>query len=299
MNHFAADWLARREPFDRVARAASAAALDWTALADTLQQRRPVHGPVGVLDLACGTGANLRELAPRLGGNQRWLMVDHDPALLAALPAALSAWAGEHGLQWHADGDAMRLHGDGLRIDIECRCIDLAAGLGALPWREVQLVSASALLDLASAPWLQALVGHCRDAGAAVLWALSVDGRIDWSPRDPDDDAVQALFDAHQRRDKGLSGGPALGATAAATASALLAAAGYRVTLAPGDWDIDAAHGDAARAMLTAMIGGTAQAAAEQAPAQSSMVAAWRTRRLASVGRSRLRVGHQDLLALR
>ena len=86
---FSADWLQRREPFDAAARAATAPRLK-------LQQRlvawRPSgNAPLRVIDLACGTGANLRWLAPQLGGRQQWLVVDHDAALLRRWPAALKA----------------------------------------------------------------------------------------------------------------------------------------------------------------------------------------------------------------
>jgi SAM-dependent methyltransferase len=296
MSIFSADWLALREPFDRSARAASDAAFDWPALAGVL--RPPAGAPVGVLDLACGTGANLRALAPRLGGAQRWLLVDHDPALLDAVPAVLAAWAGQQGMRLEAGAAGLRLHGDdGLEVDIERRCVDLAGRLDALPWAATRLVTASALLDLVAVPWLEAVVAHCRAAGAAVLWALSADARIAWWPADPQDGAVHASFAAHQRRDKGL-GGAALGAEAAERAASLLAAAGYRVTRAPSDWHIDAALGRDHAALLRAMIEGIADAAAQQSPALSPTVAEWMARRLAQAAGSRLRVGHQDLLAL-
>ncbi len=49
------------------------------------------------------------------------------------------------------------------------------------------LVTASALLDLVSERWLRALAARCAGHGAAVLFALSYDGRIVCSPEDPDD----------------------------------------------------------------------------------------------------------------
>ena len=65
MTGFSADWLALREPFDRSARQAAAAAFDLPALAGRLRGDKPA---LEVVDLACGTGANLRELGPRLRG---------------------------------------------------------------------------------------------------------------------------------------------------------------------------------------------------------------------------------------
>lgn len=292
MSGFSADWLALREPFDRAARAAASASFDWAAL----RRQLAVGGTPCVLDLACGTGANLRELATRLGGAQRWLLVDHDPALLDAVPDALAAWAVGRGLQCETGPARLRLFDDSLQIEVERRCLDLAGRLDTLPWNEIRLVTASALLDLVSAPWLQALVEHCRTAGAGVLSALSIDGRIEWSPGDPDDAAVQALFRAHQRRDKGF--GPALGDAAPTRAADMLAAAGYRISEAASDWRVDGARSDADIDLLRAMVDGIAQAATEQEPAQWAKVAAWRARRLAGAAATGLRVGHRDLLAL-
>ncbi|MBT2302313.1 class I SAM-dependent methyltransferase [Variovorax paradoxus] len=266
MTGFSADWLALREPFDRAARSASAALLDLQAAAVRLRDD-PV---LRVIDLGCGTGANLRELAPRLGGAQQWLMIDDDPHLLAALPEALEAPG------WHASVRPLPL--------------DLALALAAVPYLEARLVTASALLDLVSASWLDALLAHVRAANAAALFALNVDGRVAWEPGLAGDVEVHELFAAHQRRDKGF--GPALGAEAAALAVARLDALGYRVTQAQSDWCIEEP------AMLRAMIEGMADAALEQDPAAEERVGAWTARRLELVDRTCLRVGHVDLLAM-
>jgi SAM-dependent methyltransferase len=271
MSGFSRGWLALREPFDRAARAAGDAAL--AALAR--------HGPPGtleVLDLGCGTASSLRALAPRLGGAQRWCLVDHDQDLLATVPRAMQAWAEGHGLQ----------------IEWTCRRADLATGLADLPFPQAGLVTASALLDLVSEAWLAELVARSRAAQAAVCWSLSVDGRLDFTPADPADAQVLALFAAHQRRDKGF--GPALGETAPARADALLRAAGYRTVLTQSDWRIAGARGADDQAMLQALVEGMALAAQEQGPAQAAAVQAWRARRLAGLAGTQLCVGHTDVL---
>lgn len=296
MNGFSADWLAQREPFDTAARANSAVALDLPGLASDLRARRASHEPLEVIDLACGTGANLRELAPRLGGRQRWRLIDHDPALLAALPEVLASWAQAGGRRLRRDADgAWVVQGDGFEAEVRTQEFDLAAGLDRLPCGDASLVTASALLDLVSADWLDALVAHGARVGAALLFALNVDGRHGWSPRDPDDDAVQRGFAAHQRRDKGF--GPALGPQAAARLERVSQQAGYRVRSAASDWAIDGCDGPASRAMLAAMVEGIA-AAAEQAGTPLSVVSSWSRRRLHGRDRSRLVVGHIDVLAL-
>ncbi|WP_219910056.1 class I SAM-dependent methyltransferase [Variovorax sp. WS11] len=244
-----------------------------------------------VLDLACGTGANLRALAPRLGGAQRWLLVDHDPRLLAALPGIFAAWSSAQGLVLRAEAESLRVEGPDWNADVRWRCADLASALEAVPFADAQLVTAAALLDLVSASWLDALFERLQKAKAAAFFALSVDGRVSWDPVVEEDEAVHRLFAAHQRRDKGF--GPALGGEAPAMAAARLAAMGYGVSQSRSDWHIED------MAMLQAMIDGMGSAALEQEPNAHALIQAWRTRRSASLPYGRLQVGHVDLLALR
>jgi SAM-dependent methyltransferase len=277
---FSADWLALREPFDAAAREAS------LPLVQALRAQTPAQGPWRVMDLGCGTGANLRWLAPRLGGAQQWLVLDHDASLLAR-------W--DHQPGWvPAPEGLLRWQEPGFGVEVLRRQTDLAQGLAALPWAAVHLVTASALLDLVGEAWLRALVAHATGARAALLLALSVDGRHAWSPRDPHDATVDALFAAHQRRDKGL--GPALGAQAVPRLAQWLRGRGYRVRLARSEWRV-ATPNDPNGAMQRALIEGLARAALEQDPTQAPAVRGWRERRLATVARSQLRVGHLDLLA--
>jgi SAM-dependent methyltransferase len=297
MSGFSADWLAQREPFDRAARASAAAAFDWKALATQLRRERAGDAAITVLDLGCGTGASLREIAPRLGGVQRWRLVDHDAALLAAVPEALMRWARPHGWRVRPSGDGLHVDGGGLQLDIACVQADLAADADPVPFDGAQLVTCAALLDLVSAPWLEALVARCAGIGAAVCWALSVDGRLAWTGAEADDALVHDAFRAHQRRDKGF--GAALGDAAVQVANPFLATAGYRLQGAESDWFVDGTRGAADRAMLRALIDGMAHAAREQCPAHVARIDAWRARRLATLGATRLRVGHIDLLGWR
>src|SRR5690606_17109719 len=262
MSGFSADWLHLREPFDHHARQAALADPRWLAAWASHVARMPQAGHAGTLsvtDLACGSGSNLRLLAPKLGGRQRWRLIDHDPALLAAVPAALAAWArreghaceiapgSQGGGRTQAQGDArpdappagvIHLAGRGFEAEVHLLRLDLAGQLAQLDFTQIDLVTASALLDLVSDGWLHALIPQARQAGAAMLFALSVDGRTDWTPADPLDAQVDALFTAHQRRDKGF--GPALGAEAVARTVQCMREAGYAVAQAQSDWVIDA-----------------------------------------------------------
>lgn len=275
---FSVDWLTLREPYDSAARAAAWPALGWPAAVTA--------APLAVTDLACGTGANLRFLAPRLGNRQRWLLLDHDPALLAAVPQRLHAWAQEHGHALRCEGEVLHLRGAGFEAEVHRQRCDLSRGMPAGACTPRGLITASALLDLVSHDWMAALVEQAAGARAAVLFALTVDGRVQWSPPLAQDARVLARFAAHQQGDKGF--GAALGARATDAAAELLARAGYQVRRAASDWQI--AHG----AMAQAMRDGLAQAAAEHDPRDATAIAGWR----APLPPARLTVGHEDLLAL-
>jgi hypothetical protein len=286
---FSAEWLGQREPFDTASRTAAAGPLQLQARLETL---RPAPGaPWRVIDLACGTGANLRWLAPRLGGPQEWLVVDHDAALLRCWPERLGVLADPDALQ-----TPLGFSGPGFEASIVRQRLDLSSGLETLPWHAAHLVTASALLDLVSAEWLQRLVAAAVAARVAMLFTLSVDGCHDWAPSDPLDAKVSGLFGEHQRRDKGF--GPALGAATVPRLQRALRGSGYRVFSAPSDWWIDGQDGPPAAALQRALVDGMATAAGEQDPVSAAAIEAWRQRRHALAASGSVRVGHLDLLAL-
>ncbi len=270
MSGFSADWLARREPVDAMARNVELTAelLTWRRGRETLT----------VLDLASGTGANFRFLAPVLGGEQRWRLVDHDPALLARGEELSGPWVAERGMNPMLDWRRLDLVHDWERLDC----------------RGVHLVTASALLDLVSADWLERLAQRCRDARAAVFMALSYDGSIVWEPALAGDESVRERVNRHQRTDKGF--GPALGPDAAATLAILLRKVGYWVMLRPSPWVLEPEQAEMQRTLLE----GWVEAARQIAPAEEDWVD-WLAQRRHWIdrGESRLRVGHWDLFAWR
>lgn len=291
---FSADWLQMREPFDAAARDAAA---DELGLVQRLASLRTRTGrPLRVIDLACGTGANLRWLAPRLGGVQQWLAVDHDADLLRCWPERLAAVGGARVGPDGGLDQPLCFAGQGFEVDIVRQQMDLMATLETLPWHAADLVTASALLDLVGVAWLHRLVKVSAASGVAMLMSLNVDGRHVWTPEDPLDAAVGHLFAEHQQRDKGL--GPALGWRAVEVLQQALDSAGYRVFTAASDWWVDGGASPQAHAMQCALIDGMVAAAGEQSLASAPALQAWRERRLAMAGVGQLQVGHLDLLAL-
>jgi len=283
MTGFSAHWLGLREPADTAARPPDL--IDW--IAPSLPRDRSVH----VLDLATGTGSNLRYLAPRLGGLQQWVLADHDPALLGAMPERLAAWAATNDVAVETVGKSLTLLGAGFSCRVDRLQVDLARDLGTLDFTRFDLVSTAALLDLVSDVWLEDLVRRCVDNGCSLLFALSYDGRIDYTPTDPFDARIRDLVNDHQRTEKGF--GPALGPDAAIRVVRLLERLGYEVRAEQSDWRIDAAQS----ALQAELIAGWASAAAEVAPDERASIDAWLQRRLAWVrdGQSRLVVGHVDV----
>ncbi|MDM0104501.1 class I SAM-dependent methyltransferase [Variovorax sp. J22R24] len=294
MTGFSSEWLSLREPFDREARGVAAQSLKLPALGARLRGADP-RSTLSVLDLACGTGANLRELAPRLGGSQQWTLVDHDPRLLEELPVVLAAWTRPNGFVFRAEATCMHIEGPGWNAKVQPQCIDLALEFDTVPLAGQRLVTASALLDLVSASWLDALFARVSAAGAAMLFALNVDGRVAWDPPVAGDEEVNRLFALHQHRDKGF--GLALGAEAAGFVVGRLQVMSYDVARAASDWCINAIEDAQALVMLAAMVEGMGAAAIEQDPTARSSVNDWMQGRSRVLGKTRLRIGHQEIVA--
>lgn len=292
------DWLALREPADARARDATLLLRLRDALGRGASAEADDATPtLRVVDLGAGTGANLRYLAPRLGRGQCWTLVDHDARLLERLEARLASWAASHGARIGRDGDALRVDAEAFDARVERCVLDLARDLDALSLTGTDLVTASALIDLAGGDWLDALAERAAAAGSAVLVAMSVDGRLALAPAHEGDAAIVRAFGRHQGQDKGL--GIALGAAAPDRLATSLETRGYDVRSVASDWRLDAA--DAAEAALQReFLAGLARAATEIEPALAERAARWLAARRAQLdaGGLTLRVGHRDLLGL-
>lgn len=288
-SQFTADWLTLREPLDRGARA--------VALTHRLAEMLPRDRGLSLVDLGCGTGANLRTLAPCLPVPQTWRCIDRDPLLLRELPNRTRPWAEAAGLvqRWEdADETILSLDApEGFRYRVELELRDLAATVEDLDFRGVDVVTCAALMDLVSLEWLAVVAKRAVQAGAVMLAALTITGEVAFFPEDPLDAEMLDLVRRHQRGDKGF--GPALGPAAPQAMTEVFEALGYQVDTQPSVWEAGA---ETVR-LQRAVIEDHARAAAALAPDRREMVAAWRDARLMATerGRGRLRVGHIDLLA--
>ena len=260
---FSAAWLDLREPHDAAARD--------QGLAARLRAWAQLRPAIEVIDLGSGTGSNLRWLAPYIGREQHWRLIERDPAAIQAGRVRLAsepAWAYIVG--------------------------DLATGLEALVVPPVDLVTCSALLDLVSRDWLTRLVGRVRQLRAALLVALSFDGRVELHPPHPADARIIALVNRHQRSDKGF--GDALGPMAIDALVELIAGPGAAAAVTRSDWRLGPADG----ALQGELLAGYADAALELEPGEREAIEAWLAWRLARVaaGEASALVGHRDLLWL-
>ncbi len=268
MTMFESAWLDLREPYDRSTLGAQITKplRAWSSLQETLR----------ILDLAAGTGANLRAIAPHLSSRQAWHLIDNDPALIDLVNPRLRALAGGRG-----------------SIAVTTQVSDMVQGLPVLTEQRFDLVTASAFLDLVSESWLTDAISAIVSTTPAILFRLSYQGLIRWAPSDRDDDMVAGLINRHQKTDKGF--GPALGPQAAETAQKLLKAHGYDLISACSDWQL----GTDDVAMQKALLADWSGAAASMAPGNAAQIRAWanRRRRLIVAGDSHLLVGHTDFFA--
>lgn len=330
MSDFSDDWLALRAPADSRARA--------DAIVSRLQID-PTSG-IDVLDLGCGTGANLRHLAPLLAAagarEQRWTCVDRDSELLDKLSARTAEWATGNGLDLIGEAHEFAVATDalagstlglptatrGASVGIpnfagngtrwRCRVrplqLDLASALDQIPMPAGGLVTASALLDLVSGQWLDALLQRCHNAQCQLLFTLTYDGRCELSPSLADDASMLDLVNRHQRTDKGF--GPALGPDAAAHAEARCHTLRYQSLCVTSDWQVGPDEPALQRALIDGWHwaaleqgrhrqdrdGGDRQRGEERLPDRINQWHAGRIR-LIDERKSWLRVGHRDLIA--
>ncbi len=262
MSSFTSSWLALREPYDVRARNSKVIAAVAAALA--------ALPSLTIVDLACGTGATLRALAPHLPARQNWKLVDNDLGLLVRAANASHP-----------------------RAKVITAAVDLARDLEVVLDGHLDLVTTSALLDLVSDHWLERLATEAAARKLALYAALIYDGRVTLAPSDPFDATIMTAVGVHHRRDQGF--GPALGSDAAKRVVARLESVGYLVVHGTADWLI----GPQDQEMQTAMIDSWAGAAQETGQLPLAEIKTWHARRHDAIarGQSSFRIGHLDVFA--
>ena len=281
MGEFSAQWLSLREPVDHASRSPS---VQDAMLEDLRMRHGDQLGGLRVLDLGCGSGSNLRAIAPLLGESQRWTLVDYDRALLLAARQALKTWADEVTFE---QTDSLGLAYQGVSLQVTFRTADLSRDLASVLAVPADLVTASALFDLVSAAWVDRF---CGSLSAPLYAVLSFDGQMSWEPPDALDAEVMSAFCKHQGTDKGF--GAALGPNSGQYLSKVLRSHGFHVAIDKSPWIVD----DLPSAFHDMLIDGIAQAVIETGCLTTSEAARWvQSRGMAR----RCLIGHDDLYASR
>lgn len=292
MSEFSAHWLASREAADHRAR-------DHALLlrvVDYFQyQQRVELGVMTFLDVGCGTGSNLRAMAPFFGERQRWILLDYDINLLAKARKDLILWADQHvSAETFLDSPtqprlipSLNLQKEGKQITVDFRREDLAQNLEAVMNIPADLITASAFFDLVAKDWLSRF---CQILTKPLYTVLTYDGREDWRPENALDTLIRDAFHHHQQTDKGF--GAALGPSATSFLQTHLEKRGLRVFGAHSPW-ILSGHD---HVLIQQLAQGISQAVRETELVDSANIDAWEASR--SQAQSCV-IGHQDIFAVR
>lgn len=272
---FSPAWLQLREGADARARNRD--------LANALSAWFALRSELSVVDLGSGTGSNLRATAQLLPPKQSWRLVDSDGALHGEARKMLRQWADQaHDL---ADG-GLALEKGAARIDVSFELLDLAKDAEAVFAHKADLVTASALFDLVSEPYIKAFVRALAASGAAFYTVLTYNGLQKWAPHRPADNQIAAAFNRHQMSDKGF--GASAGPEASSLLTDYLRLAGYSVQEGDSPWRL----GPSDRMLIEELQRGHAMAVLETGVMDAKTVETW-----VKTIRSAAEIGHTDVLA--
>lgn len=289
MTGFSAEWLALREPADERARHAG---LNGKAISLLGNRDREWM----IVDLGAGSGSNFRYLAPNLGGTQSWHLLDVDKGLLETAATAISEWAQAQGWSVYQDGRHIVIDAPNGRWIVTTELADIDQNLDYLRLDDVDLITASAFLDLVSESWVDRFAARVARSHPPCLFTLSYNGDLVFDPADADDTWVADLLNQHQGTDKGF--GAALGPRATGYLKEAMESFGYVVVTGESPWQLDghthAGDGELQRVLLSDWV----TALAKWQPQHGSRLESWLNRRMTLVekGISALRIGHEDVL---
>jgi hypothetical protein len=236
-------------------------------LINYLIDNRGLGGVLEIVDLGAGTGANQRWLAPRLEFVQRWIHLDHDPAISRSLPLP---------------DDTMIIDGS-----VEQALGRLLANRSSDP----RLITCSALLDVLTTDQIDAVCRAVIENQVPALFSLTATGALNISPANRYDELLLDAFNDHQRR-AGRAGPDAT--TLAVNA---LCAGGFTVRTQETPWRLTASSD---WAFVERFLQERLDAAVAQTPGFAAAATDWfELRRSQFVLRMlRIEVGHRDVLAL-
>lgn len=279
MSVSAEQWLDLREPADRRARNPS--------VADAMRSWFLQRPGLSVVDIAGGTGANLRALAPLLPDRQRWRLIEEDAGLLAKASARLCAWSDRYEVR----GGVLHLTKGTARIEVRLVAAEPSRGLeaalrGGANFKP-DLIAASACFERMPAAFIARFVRAADRAHAAVHATLIYSGQWGWTPRHPADREMLAAYHRFLMSDRGL--GAAAGPTAAIELAEALTAQGFSVTEGASPWRLGVADGDLMAALAQKMAGGVSASGAVTQPDVDTWLARPRTA---------AEFGHVDLFAI-
>ena len=270
MTGFSVDWLNLREAADQQARNSELLRVAATFAASGGDSQAVV------VDLGAGTGSTYRTFGQcgfPAEFKSTWRLIDKDKELLAE--AACRA-------------DQIRR--------IETYELDLNH-VAQLPLAAVRLITASALFDLVSAPFIDRLIAEVDAASSGrpvgMYAALNYDGSTCWEPVHPLDQLVLEAFNEDQTTDKGF--GRALGPDACDYVKQALERAGFGVQLAKSPWQLEGKDSQ----LVAELIQGIASAVQSHPEIAPEHITDWLAFRLAHVTTGSCMVGHTDLLAIR
>ena len=279
MTGFSAQWLALREPADHRARH-SGLQQQACSFRQTVAHRE--QRAVRIIDLGCGSGSNLRALAPYLPSNQRWTLIDYDPLLLSCARQSLIAWADSV----ISAEQVLAIIKNDRRIDIEFEQLDLARDIEQVLARPADLITAAAFFDLVAEDWLGRF---CKGLRTVLYTVLTYDGNEKWTPAHANDTEILRAFHAHQKTDKGF--GIAAGPDATSVLERTLGTLGFKVTLATSPWSLQRDEAS----LMTALATGSAAAVRETGLVHPQALEQWLSARITAES---CQIGHRDILAI-